>query len=874
MTHPASGNRQRRKLGRSAIDEWPAGAHALLRLRTHSCVRWGSHLETGRSFGHIEVLEQQRKLLLNGKPVRVGARAFDTLQALVTRRDRIVMKSELMDAVWPDQAVEENNLVVQIGALRKLLGTEVIATIPGRGYRFVAPTEGAPATVPRARAALAANEDGLPALIGREHDIAALDQLAHRHRLITVTGAGGIGKTRLARQLMRSWQTMHEQGATWVELEAVADASQLTTFVASALAVDIGRGEPLDGLLAALKPLRLLLVLDNAEHVADGVAGLVQAVLDGAPGVCLLVTSQVPLALGSEQVVRLDPLAVPVESVPPAQALSFGAVALFVARAQQADRRFELTADNVSTVIEICRRLDGLALAIEFAAARVRLLGLKRLHEALDQRLRLLASPLRHAPPRQQTLRAALEWSHGLLEGRDQIILRRLAVFVGTFSLEMVQTVVTDDALDRWAVLDGLGTLVDRSMVVAEGGDMPRYRLLESTRAFALERLAAAGEGHAWRERHARALAEHFRQVFADRFTARLGVDEAREMLTLDLDNARDAMAWALASNSMLAVLLAPALSFVLRNSGHVEQRKLWEASAAIERTDMPIEDRASWALHAAMFGYRFRESDAVAHAREALSLYRQIADRNGEYLTLYIFCVCPHAVSATERAEALQQMRLLESADTPPQIAYYGAWATAVSERLGTPDAALIAFERALILARASGNSIAAEHSLIGIADVSLAAGRVDAAIQYGRELLAHLERTRNRNTLAIALVNLVGALLEKEATTEAHRIAVRGWPLGMQFGLQPYWGDYVALLAALEQRFAEAATLLGYANAAYALTQRQANEARAADRAERLARQALGDDRFVELHAQGATLDDVGAAVFAFGPGAAALL
>jgi predicted ATPase/DNA-binding winged helix-turn-helix (wHTH) protein len=813
--------------------------------------------------------------LLDGKPVRIGARAFDTLQALVARRDRVVMKSELMDAVWPDQAVEENNLVVQIGTLRKLLGTEVIATIPGRGYRFVAPAANAPAPVPRARAIAVASEEGLPALIGREHDVATLDQLPHRHRLITVTGAGGIGKTRLARRLMRSWQTNHEQGATWVELEAVADGLQLIGFVASALGLDIGRGEPLAGLLAALKPLRLLLVLDNAEHVAEAAANLVQAVLDGAPGVCLLVTSQVPLMLGSEQVVRLDPLAVPAEPVPPAQALSFGAVALFVARAQQADRRFELTADNVATVIEICCRLDGLALAIEFAAARVRLLGLKRLHQALDQRLRLLASPLRHAPPRRQTLRAALEWSHGLLEARDQIILRRLAVFVGSCSLEMGQAVVTDDTLDRWAVLDGLGTLVDRSMVVAEGGEAPRYRLLESTRAFALERLAAAGEERGWRERHAEAVAAHFKQVFADRFTARLGVDEATEILAPDVDNAREAMAWALASNSTIAIQLAPPLSFVLRRSGYLEQRELWEASAAIERADMPIEDRASWALRAAMFWSRLRQSSAMALAREALSLYRQIANEQGEYLTLYIFCVCQQAVSPTERAEALQKMRLLESADMPPQIAYYGAWAAAMNE-FGNPNPALIAFREALILARASGDSIAAERALLGIADVSLAAGRVDAAIQFGGELLEHLQGTRNRTTLAYALVNLVGAHLENESATEARRTAVHGWPLGMQFGHQPYWGDYMALLAALEQRFTDAASLLGYANAAYAVNEigRQANEARAADRAERLAREAPGDDRFMQLRAQGVTLDDRSAAELAFGPAAAALL
>ena len=395
----------------------------------------------GTQFGRLEIHPCERAVRLDGQPVALGARAFDLLLALVNRRDRTVGKNEWLDAVWPGLVVEENNLQVQISSLRKLLGAAAITTVPGRGYRFTMAPSGpaatpatAPAGSPTALPAfpstplntLATNlPEGLPPLIGRQDDLAAL-----------------------------------------------ADQAQRVGNLAAALDVRTGDGAPLTALVAALKPLAVLLALDNAEHLADEVSDLVQALLDHCPQVRLLVTSQAPLKLAHERLYRLGALALSEASdTPPSStdALRHGAVALFVERAQAADRHFRLDEGNVAAVVEVCRQLDGMALALELAAARVPLLGVVRLQTALADRLRVLTSGHRGAPARQQTLRAALEWSLGLHNPVEHQVFCRLGVLAGGFTLELAQQVAIDPdggPLDEWAVLEALGALADRSLAL------------------------------------------------------------------------------------------------------------------------------------------------------------------------------------------------------------------------------------------------------------------------------------------------------------------------------------------------------------------------------------------------------------------------
>jgi predicted ATPase/DNA-binding winged helix-turn-helix (wHTH) protein len=461
------------------------------------------------AFDRFIVQPSARRLLVDGEPTKLGGRAFDVLLALIDRRERLVSKRELLELVWPDVVVEENNLEVQVSALRKLLGSEVITTVPGRGYRFTKSLDvaaggaRAPSPPPGAVTALCSAAQPLPTVFGREDDLRASQALVLAHQVVTVVGASGIGKSTLARALAHRVRDVFDDGVCLVELASVSDAPLVATSVGTALQLKLGTQSPMGVITQALVARRMLVVLDNCEHLLRAAAELVEALRPVAPGVHWLATSQEPLRLVGEQVFRLGALALPAEEALDAVRQA-GAVALFEARTRAVNPRFALNEDNASTAIDICRQLDGIALAIELAAARVPLLGLEGLRSRLGERLRVLNSGPRLALARHQTLRAALEWSYGLLTLQQQAVFRRLGVFAGTFALDAAQQVASDEAIDAWTVLDELGALVDKSLVVAEPDTLrePRYRMLETMRQYALDRLSAEGDGDAARTRH------------------------------------------------------------------------------------------------------------------------------------------------------------------------------------------------------------------------------------------------------------------------------------------------------------------------------------------------------------------------------------
>ena len=498
-------------------------------------------------------LTPSKRLLARGETtVKLGGRAFDVLVVLVERRDRTVGKDELMDLVWPKVVVEENNLQVQIVALRKLLGHPAISTVPGRGYRFTLPVQvegdagtdrptgqvdSAPATVDR-RTNL---PESLPALYGREHDLATLRELVDRHDLVTVAGPGGIGKTRLAQAIAAEQAAKLPGGAWWIDLASLAESGLLANTVILALGIVPDAREPVSLVIQALRSESALLVLDNAEHLLEAVADFIARLRSAAPGVRVLVTSQEVLHLAGEQVFRPEPLALP-DGDDPERVASSGAVELFIARARAADRNFALTEDNSGAIADVCRRLDGIPLAIELAAARLPLLGIEGLRSRLNERLKVLTTGDRQSLRRHQTLRAAIEWSHSLLTPAQQAVLRRLGVFAGGFTLDAAQQVASDDeSIDPWDVLEHLGALVDKSLVRTEGEGTPRCRMLETTRLFALERLIESGEAAIVRTRHL----EHFLEL-AEEGIARMLVGNRLGLAFFDRerDNILLALAW------------------------------------------------------------------------------------------------------------------------------------------------------------------------------------------------------------------------------------------------------------------------------------------------------------------------------------------
>ncbi|HWL75253.1 MAG TPA: AAA family ATPase, partial [Burkholderiaceae bacterium] len=433
-----------------------------------------------------------------------------------------------------------------------MLGPDVIATVPGRGYRFVAPLDNESASVTPRKASPSAHNKALPAhplpLIGRDEELSELARYVSSQTLVTITGAGGMGKTRLALAVASLLADQWRDGVAWVEAASVFDPMQLLAAVAQAARVTLAGAHSADKIAVALQSHSMLLVIDNCEHLLEAARLLVQALRREAPSVHILLTSQAALRIQGEQIFTLQPLALPRANDAPDE--RFGALQLFAERARAVDRRFVLDASNGPVVADICRQLDGLPLAIELAAARVNLLGVHGLRDRLSNRLQLLTTGSHDVPQRHQTLRAALEWSHSFLGPAEQAVLRRLGVFVGGFTLDLAQQVAADGesgSLDSWAVLDALGTLVDRSLVSVDAGEPVRYRLLETMRVFALEQLATAGETAALRARHARVLADLFATIDESRFgdNGKASASEVAQRLQPEIDNARAALDWA-----------------------------------------------------------------------------------------------------------------------------------------------------------------------------------------------------------------------------------------------------------------------------------------------------------------------------------------
>jgi predicted ATPase/DNA-binding winged helix-turn-helix (wHTH) protein len=841
-------------------------------------------------FGRFELQAHERRLLIDGQPATLGARAFDLLVALAERAGHLVDKGTLLELVWPGLVVMENNLAAQMSALRKLLGDEVIATIPGRGYRFVARIESLPAAAVPTPAAVRApllrtNLPGeLPALLGRGEDLLALGTLIDAHRLVSVVGAGGIGKSLLTQHVLAARREAYAHGVCWIELGAVNDASALPGAVAAALGVHGGHGDAMAALVSAVSSLTMLLALDNAEHMLADVAALCHALVDAAPGLRLVVTSQAPLRLAAEQVFRIDPLAVPDAAMPASEALRFGAVALFARRANAVDRRFEVTDANATDVIETCRALDGLPLAIELAAARLPLLGLARLRTSMQDRFAVFTQGRnRAAPERQRTLRAALEWSHALLSTHEQRVFRRLGVVAGSASLTLIQQLLTDNLgdtdveLDAWAQLDALDTLVDRSLVVlvsALDDGEPRYRLFETPRAFALECLDAAGERAQFQRRHALAVAALFDAVYAQYFTGHIGVEDWLHHREPDLDNARDALHWARGAGDVgVELRIGSTMLRALPPSLHVERMALADACEARLSSALPEPlQLQAWVELSCVLADSQKARGRHA-AEQALGLARRLAPTQADHFMLY-HALCRAASAAAQASDLptaralLDELKCIEDPSWPAQRLL---WATEAAQWLARMSndtfAALQLGRRMLALDRERGSHAAiATGNLI---DAELAAGDPAAAARSGFELVESLLGTRHEYSLAFARINLLAALLAQDDVARARPVAQAAWAKAALFDLQHAAASYLALLCALEDRPRAAARLAGYSEAIYAARgeAREQNETDATTRAQALSRRALADHAtFTRLHTEGAALRDAEVGTVAF--------
>jgi predicted ATPase len=482
-------------------------------------------------FGSFRLLLGQRLLLEGNKPLRLGSRALDILIALVERPGDLVNKEELIARVWPNTFVEPANLTVHIAALRRALGdgrrgNRYIVNVPGRGYCFVAPVNMSEKLRPSSLELLVVEHaHNLPAtntrLIGRENVVAGLSARFSRDRFLTIVGPGGIGKTSVALAVAEELLANYKHGIWLIDLALVGNPVLVPTALASALGLEVRAENFLPRLIANLWDKQMLLVLDNCEHVIAAAAALAAEVLRGAPGVHVLATSREPFRVEGEWVYRLPPLQSPpvATGISAEEALRFPAVQLFVERTAAALGDYVLSDADAPIVADICLKLDGIPLALEFAAARVNCFGIGGLAARLEDRLSLLINGRRTALPRQQTMRATLDWSYGLLTNAQQMILRRLSIFPGEFTLRAAGAVIPDDTYSSSEIIDQVTELIAKSLVAAEMGDVePRLRLLETTRVYALAKLVESGEHNAVARRHA----EYFKDAMQRRPSIRM----------------------------------------------------------------------------------------------------------------------------------------------------------------------------------------------------------------------------------------------------------------------------------------------------------------------------------------------------------------
>ena len=844
-----------------------------------------------RRFDRFELRPSERVLLADGAPINLGARAFDVLVALSDRPGVLVSKDELLAAVWSGLVVEENNLQVQVSTLRKILGPDAVATIPGRGYRFNVPVIGAdgevappagehllsvvPASPARIRSNLPAR---LPALYGRSQDLQAIVALTRQYAVVTITGPGGIGKTRVAQAVAQQVATErasdYPDGIWWVELGALNDS----TLVDSAVAQAMGRSPAGDRdgpstLCAQLSTQRSLIVLDNCEHLADAVAEWVEAIVAAAPGVSLLITSQETLKVADEQVYRLGPLAVP-DDGSTAEAARTGAVELFEARAHAVDRHFSLDGSNRRAVIEICRRLDGIPLAIELAAARLPLLGVEGLRARLHERFSLLTAGSRVVLRRHQTLRATLEWSHALLTHDEQTVFRRLGVFSGGFTLEAAQQLASDATIDRWAALDHLGALVDKSLVLPEGEVIPRYRMLESTRAFALERLAEAGETQATLGRHARAIVRLLEPFEIDDWQWRASGDRI-PAAAAELDNLRAALEWADAAEGMgaLAVELASLSYCVWWSSSHMAEGLT--RALALQRhvaRGIPKEIEARfWLTIAKLALYSFRREGRDAAVR-AVDLYRELGNAQRLYDALLFAAVEGTRFATPAQMEAaIVEAERLERPEWPARqrakVPFARCWWFA---RTGRFEEALQCAQRQVAICQEAGVEIAALYAMSNVAMMEVLLGREAEALDHARAAIARLHAIGHDAGAGHLYHGEMSALLMLDRLDEARVAGRHAYERLLREGDEYRLLQSLALMNALDGKIEIAARLLGFFDALQARSGEN-DSAEASLVEQRLAPllAALPEHARARLALEGAALSDEEAFRIAFDDG-----
>ena len=670
------------------------------------------------SFGPFRLAVSERLLTKDGAPVELGARTLDALIALASRPNEIVSKKDLLAQVWPDVTVEEGSLRFHIAALRKALGdgeggARYVTTAAGRGYCFVAPVSRSRDQDNAREASIAsfphANLPGrLTRMVGRDDDVLNLSTRLAAARFVSIVGVGGVGKTTVAVAVGHHLVDAFTGAVLFADLGMLSDPGLVATTVASLLGLAVQSDDATPSLIAYLRDKRILLILDTCEHLIEAVAALASKIFMAAPQVHILATSREALRVDGEHVYRLDPLACPPDDagLTAAATQAFPATQLFVERALASGARLDLGDAEAAIVVAICRKLDGVALAIELAARRVEAYGLQQTAALLDQRLTLLWLGPRTAPSRQRTLQATLDWSYGLLSELERVVLRRLAVFVGHFTLDAALAVVTSATVDQARVFDAIDSLVAKSMVATRPiGAMMRYRLLDTTRAYVIESEIDDAELGDLAVRHAAYYRRWLEQSGTDWQSLSTGTE--RSPYFAALNNVRAALEWCFGANGKVevGVGLAAAAAPVFLAMSLLPECHRWSERAILALDDDTRGGVEELHLQAALGTSLMHIRGEIDAAQGALNRSLAIAEEHGD---------------------ALEQVRLLGSLHM-------------FHLRGGDFKSALHYARRCSAIAETLGDSIATAlaHSILGISlhltgDLSGARRELEAALEH----------------------------------------------------------------------------------------------------------------------------------------------
>jgi predicted ATPase/DNA-binding winged helix-turn-helix (wHTH) protein len=788
------------------------------------------------AFGPFRLCAAERLIERSGEPVELGSRAMDILIALVERAGEVVSQRDLIDRVWPNVTVDDSNLRTHVVALRRALrdgqdGARYVINVPGRGYCFVcllerSPSNGSlPAPIGPA-SAVPVIPPRLRHMVGRDCVVELIAAQLARQRFVTIVGPGGIGKTTVAVSVGHALAS-DCAAACFVDLGPLTDPRLVPSLLATALGLVVQSDDPLPSLIAFLRDRRMLLILDSCEHVIEAAAGLAKAIFEQAEQVHILATSREALRVEGEHMHRLAPLDCPPASdtLTAAEALAFPAVQLFYDRVAANVGGIVLQDADAPVVARICRRLDGIALAIELAAGRVDAYGIDGVETALDGRLSLLWQGRRTAPPRHHTLNAALGWSYDLLADVERAVLRRLAVFAGPFTLEAAQAVAGDNGLAADEIVEVIASLVAKSLIASEtrARKGARYRLLDTTCTFLRAKLTGTDGADVVARRHAAFFCD-----FLERGgTQGAAYSEAPELDALGehLGNIRAALEWSFSERGdvSLGVALAAGAAPLFLGMSLLTECRRWTETALAAHAGAGADSRREMELQAALGLSLIDTEGNSANVRDALQRALDLAEGLGELRpqsrligSLHLFHArtgdFPASIQWAERA-----LSVAKAMADPARLAE-AEWMWGMSHHLaGDQSSALVHCQGALSHPAAGARAQVVRvgfdqriSALCTLCRTQWLRGYGDDAVETARYALAEAEALGHPATLCVALLTIALVFLWIRNLSEVEAIIERMISIAEKYALGPHHTLALALRGGLAVRQGEAAAVI----------------------------------------------------------------